>query len=64
MSNMAEKCSRDIMNDSQVASSVFPNSHIMTMPKPKYTERKVTGDIARILTGRNSYVVKKLEVTQ
>jgi len=35
-----------------------------TKDKPKYTERKVTGDIARILTGRNSYVVKKLEVTQ
>jgi len=30
-------------------------------PKPQYTERKITGDIARILTGRNSYVVRKLE---
>jgi|DEB0MinimDraft_3_1074331.scaffolds.fasta_scaffold00450_16 hypothetical protein len=29
-------------------------------PRPQYTERKIKGDIARILTGRNSYMVKKL----
>ena len=38
------------------------NWRAMTMPQ--YTEHKVVGDIARILTGRDSYVVKKLEVTQ
>ena len=37
----------------------------MTKPNPKpqkYTERKVVGDIARILTGRESYYVRKVEV--
>lgn len=35
----------------------------MTKPNPKpqkYTERKVVGDIARILTGRESYIVRKV----